>query len=326
MQRENWIDWAKSFAIYTVVLGHITTSDDPSLIRFITNIGYAFQLPLFFFISGYLYKNKNADFKDELKNNVKTLIVPYVFFNLASALILYKLLAHSVWHNGLKGFFMGESFAWSGPSWFLIALFMLKIVAYGLYKEANKKLTTIVILLSIFVSCVVDVHIPLGISSAIMAMPFFMLGVVCRNNEYFCKIKCMHPIIRIAVIICCAFVVTYLIQNKLIGINFARSKILSNEIMCYIGAFLSSLMIVLLSTLLNDIRFKFVIDISKGCITIMGLHLTILQCLWPFGGYLSDKYVFLLESPCVTPLVFILSFIVAKLLMSYTPYLVGNRK
>ena len=50
-QRINWIDWAKVFAIYLVILGHHISKDveGESLVK---NFIYAFHMPFFFFISG----------------------------------------------------------------------------------------------------------------------------------------------------------------------------------------------------------------------------------------------------------------------------------
>ena len=51
-KRIEWIDIAKGIGIILVVIGHI------SQIEVLNDIIYSFHMPLFFIISGYLYKRK----------------------------------------------------------------------------------------------------------------------------------------------------------------------------------------------------------------------------------------------------------------------------
>lgn len=69
-QFNNYITIAKSIGIILMVLGHI---EIPSLLK---NFIYVFHMPLFFFCSGYLFKDIKS--KDEfiifLKKNIKDCI------------------------------------------------------------------------------------------------------------------------------------------------------------------------------------------------------------------------------------------------------------
>lgn len=111
----------------------------------------------------------------------------------------------------------------------------------------------------------------------------------------------------------------------MIGINIAECMFRGDIFTCYLGAFLSIFMLFSICELLNNYTNKFIMNISKGCITIMGLHMTILQCLWPFQNKIPGWGTLLLESPFVTPLVFMLTYFVAIFLMRKTPLLVGFR-
>lgn len=76
MQRENWIDWAKALGILLVVMGHsVYASDD------VTRFIFVIHMPLFFFISGYLFKTAKS-WHEVSVSNVKTLLVPYIGFNI----------------------------------------------------------------------------------------------------------------------------------------------------------------------------------------------------------------------------------------------------
>ena len=76
MQRENWIDWAKAIGILLVVMGHsVYASGD------VTSFIFVVHMPLFFWVSGYLFKPERT-WREVSTSNVKSLIVPYVGFNI----------------------------------------------------------------------------------------------------------------------------------------------------------------------------------------------------------------------------------------------------
>lgn len=78
-ERIIWIDSLRAIAIFYVVLGHaITTFAAPAVYN---KYVYSFHLPLFFFVSGYLFNiERNPNFRFFLKKRVKTLLIPYFVF------------------------------------------------------------------------------------------------------------------------------------------------------------------------------------------------------------------------------------------------------
>jgi len=52
-KRIEWLDVLKGIGIFFVVAGHFYKSDDPVLVYI-----YSFHMPLFFFISGYVYDDR----------------------------------------------------------------------------------------------------------------------------------------------------------------------------------------------------------------------------------------------------------------------------
>lgn len=67
-KRLNWVDWAKTFGIFLVVFGHSfnPSSSEWSWELELLNLIYSFHMPLFFFLSGYLFKVKETNFGDYL--------------------------------------------------------------------------------------------------------------------------------------------------------------------------------------------------------------------------------------------------------------------
>lgn len=78
MEKEfsNKVNVLKALAILLVVSGHL----EFSLLGMFTP--YSFQLALFFFISGYLFKDKYLDdVFTFIKRRVRSLLVPYFLYN-----------------------------------------------------------------------------------------------------------------------------------------------------------------------------------------------------------------------------------------------------
>lgn len=63
-QWENWIDYAKAISIFMIVYCHsLDTSTAPSILTIINQWGCAFHVPVFFILSGYLFRVKENNFK-----------------------------------------------------------------------------------------------------------------------------------------------------------------------------------------------------------------------------------------------------------------------
>ena len=79
--RETWIDMLRGIGALLVLLGHLVP--ETSKLKFYI---YSFHMPMFFFISGYLFKYKN-NIKYLIKDKFKKLIIPYFVFNVISLVI-----------------------------------------------------------------------------------------------------------------------------------------------------------------------------------------------------------------------------------------------
>lgn len=125
-----------------VVSGHL----EFSLLGMFTP--YSFQLALFFFISGYLFKDKYltniAEFMDK---RIKSLLVPYFWYNLfyLCVTLLIAKLTGKLWGMPItfKNFFItpflnGHQFDLSCPLWFVTQLFMTMTVFLFLMRTLKK--------------------------------------------------------------------------------------------------------------------------------------------------------------------------------------------
>lgn len=95
--QKRYIDTARGIAILLVILGHSITEDMaaaslPALV--LRTFVYSVHMPIFFFISGYLFQIKEQDYFSSplMKYTVskfRRLMVPYISFSIINYLILY---------------------------------------------------------------------------------------------------------------------------------------------------------------------------------------------------------------------------------------------
>ena len=92
--RLNYIDYMKTIGIYLIVLGHMFPKPGTIFI-------YSFSVPLFFFISGFLF-SRSETFGSFLIKNIKSLIVPYLFINVICLFVLLCFNADFSMQDSLK--------------------------------------------------------------------------------------------------------------------------------------------------------------------------------------------------------------------------------
>lgn len=133
------INILKALAIILVVSGHLE-------FRFFDMFPpYSFQLALFFFISGMLFKDKYLDnVLEYVKRRVKSLLVLYFLYSAFYAIVTIGLekLTGKFWgmELSLKNFFVtpflnGHQFDLSCPMWFVPQLFITMIVFLFLQRQ-----------------------------------------------------------------------------------------------------------------------------------------------------------------------------------------------
>ena len=131
MERFKFIDIARFIGIFLMVLCHAGMHNT------VTSVIYAFHMPLFFFLSGYLYhRGEKKHMPSFLPKESRTLLLPYIIF----ALILcfgkknladWPLLIYA----SRDSIFAAESFS---PLWFLPCFFLSTIV-FSIINNVTRK-------------------------------------------------------------------------------------------------------------------------------------------------------------------------------------------
>lgn len=186
--RLDWIDKAKGIGIILVILGH--TFCPPSIQFWL----YSFHMPLFFFLSGYVFKIKTSNFSDFFKNKVNSLLIPaffmefiVIFYSLIEAVIFKTNYSINFLERFLGIFIQRRGGHFSFGPWFLICLFVVQILMFFLVKyiENDMKLFISGIIFSAlgYIYCtLIGIVLPWSIEVASSASFFFIIGYLAKQK------------------------------------------------------------------------------------------------------------------------------------------------
>jgi fucose 4-O-acetylase-like acetyltransferase len=183
-----WIHVAKGIGIFLVVVGHFATESSPTYWSEMRNLIYSFHMPLFFILSGYLYKLGKYSYRDLIRNKTKRLLYP--FATIAGAFFLIKYMAGQIVHldNPVNtdiffALLTNPVHSHMPLLWFIHALFLIFII-YPLARLFMNNLALLLFLVGII--SVIGSDYPV-FGNALAYMPFFVFGVILRENVQLSK-------------------------------------------------------------------------------------------------------------------------------------------
>jgi len=174
-QRIDWIDCLKGFGMICVVLGHLAPFFP------VEKLIYSFHMPLFFFLSGIVTKDKKQKLSAVLKKSVSALLVPFVIWDILSLIVSLVMMNDDVMTCILRALFIGGLHSWNAPIWFLLVLFQVKILYGILHRSHIPDWLTLIFMtaVSFFVSGLDT--LPFMLNLVPVAMVFFLTGVALRK-------------------------------------------------------------------------------------------------------------------------------------------------
>ena len=197
-ERLSYLDYARVIVAYLVIFGHLLLNGDTTIRPYI----YSFHMPLFFLVSGMLHKDRGGI---AWKKYWKTLIIPFLFFNLIFFILWPLCWKMGIWgpgrkfdgSNGLipvyldfgKQFFLhlitGKAPP-DGPTWFLIALLWCKILTDIICRYRWVAIVSLCVLIAIIFIPSYRTYFRFG--NAIMVLPFFYGGFKYKKKiQLWCK-------------------------------------------------------------------------------------------------------------------------------------------
>ncbi len=158
LSRVVWLDYAKSYGMILVFLGHILEAfyNNGFESVFLTYKAiYSFHIPLFFLLSGYLSKIPVRGFWAYLKIRKNTRVIPFLFFNFMALLGLFLL---DFLGNNLNILgYLRDSFsllkgvpAFNITTWFLTCLLAVEIINFISCKFFKTERSRLLVALTLF--------------------------------------------------------------------------------------------------------------------------------------------------------------------------------
>jgi acyltransferase len=328
-----WVDYAKSLAIYLMVLGHSPIPDYAFV--FI----YSFHMPLFFLVSGFL--DKNTSLHETIIKSAKTLLVPYVIMY-AGTYVFWIIWANShpdiyainsnTLTKSLLGLFFGVgydtdySIMTNPPLWFLPCLFVVKCMHSLLVNRFGQKtlalgLFAVVSILSVVLLKRTGVDLFFSVDSALMAYPFYLFGIQMRRHEIVIgkRLWCVIIVICLAITICAGQFNTAVSMDNFI---FGRSVPLF-----YFTALAGSIMIIGVSHLAEGCADTVVEVISYGTIFILAFQIAgipILNLIFQTFGLIGRGEQFLTVRALIALVYLAVAYLIIKHVGYRFPVVVGR--
>ena len=334
MQRINSIDWAKALAVMTVVFCHLPQSQEWFYYRYLQ----ACIITIFFFLSGYLKKDRGSD-KENWRKYWHGLILPYIIYNVIVYpywLVKYYMLNGAMpdLFTALKPIFGALLFEHenafceplNGPLWYLPAILFMH-VTIDLCRK-TRYLHQIMIGL-----CVVSFFLyaankywmfapnltPMGI---FRRLPYYYIGYVMGQKQLFRDINPKQDYFKFVLLLVLSLILfEWHLHEDIFLLHIA---IFYPVNICFLFAFLYG------CKALTPIKSSIITNLSIGTLVIIGLHypiITILNftlehILYINGGICYQWYIAI---PATLLIIAILYPIIlyAKVKM---PFLVGKTK
>lgn len=156
---------------------------------------YSFHLPLFFFISGLLYKHTDRTFLETAKRKATTLLVPYLIFALISmpiGILKAQYIDHTPIDIGeiiLNFFFLNGSVGWNAPIWFLVALFITDMIAFVITKTKDNPLVWLGLFVLLgYQFSATGIEYPFALHAACWGVVFYLAGMLVKKYDLVSKI------------------------------------------------------------------------------------------------------------------------------------------
>lgn len=238
-KRIEYIDIAKGICILLLLLQHAHTYYREVDVGEVYMV--SFRVPLFFLLSGCFFKTY-GNYKSFLKKKFNTLIIPFLFFYLCFSVAMPNLL-HLSGYEGLRqasslgwmsifNFIKGRGYS-NNPVWFLLALFWLSNIFYGLCTLAKNKKHTDLFLLSLslvtgltgYFLGAFHIWLPMNLDNALTACPFFYVGYAIKNNTNILYRD--YPVWKLLLTLVCSILFIAIFSP---GIDFLGNCFRKNEV------------------------------------------------------------------------------------------------
>lgn len=177
-ERKEWLDVLRALAIIFVIYGHVLNNTGNSYIFYVFTS--PIKIPLFFAISGYLFRN-DRDFKEFMVKIFRGLIVPWLCLSIIPVLLISIIKGWSYLQSSLVSILTGVSV------WYMPCCIIAEVIFYLLNKYLNKE--WMITIASVFITAAGIVLINFGIADFVMVnralsvQLFLCIGYLIKKHQ-----------------------------------------------------------------------------------------------------------------------------------------------
>lgn len=292
-QRFEYLDIGKGIGILLVVWAHILLTGTSH------RVIYAFHMPLFFMISGMLFKrDKFTGFSDFLKKRAKRLLVPFVIYSLVTWIIwaTFRFIRHdnvvSYWDPLLQTIIAKGSGAYmvhNSALWFIPCLFATEIIYFS-FSRCNYVVRLIISICCATLSFGLGHYfsddwwflLPWNLDAAMIAVLFYCIGNIFSSkisNREIIEFSQSH----IRNMICLFLVLSAILfwsASEFGECSMGSSSYNCNGAIFVIRAIIGSVACILFSIFIGfisskNILKKYLIREGKSSLDIMSIHIPV---------------------------------------------------
>lgn len=341
-KRIEWIDICKGLAIILVIIGH--SSLETGMAFNLKSIIYSFHMPLFFILSGYLFyniKDKNKKMSDFITEKIKSLVIPYITFNII--ILLFDLLKSFITNNQINLLYrlIGIIFPirnneYVGKTWFLIWIFLTELIYQFISTNIkDKKFISILCIISFYTGFILikkNIALPYHMDAVFVSLLFYHFGHILKEKNI--EINNKYSILFLIVIFFITTIANMCIIDKLYDTKTTidlYEMTLSFPIIYIINSICGSLLMMLISKHLNFSYIKKILEkVGYNSLCIYGFHTIIIQtCIKITNNIfkLQGSALYELIRSCVIVIMCLLLILpVCKICERFFPLLFGYKK
>mgnify|MGYP004676370705 FL=1 len=326
-QRKIWIDWAKTLSIFAIVWGHCFPE---GLCGFI----YAFNVPVFFIISGYLC-HREASFGKCFDKTLHNLIIPY--FILAAIKVAGPVIKHIgdgewIWSVAavLGGFHSLNDAPGCSNLWFVYSLVIVKLLFQVSSGKRDIALAMACLAGAVVYNDILHLEWRWAVSNCLLAYPFFIIGNSLRDKDILQRLVTSARQYRYVAALAAALLiaVTYIVGTQNGQAKLYMGQYANNIVLFAIGALTGSMAVFVLSALLDGVRLKITRVILSGTIVILVFHRELLHPLLKEIGKTDTSSLLTVNTLVfVSAVIVVMAFYPIILLVKrFIPIVLGRRK
>lgn len=336
-ERINWIDWAKALAVCCVVFCHLPQSQEWFYFRYLQSV----IIVIFFFLSGYLKKDRGSD-QENWKKYWYSLIIPYILYNVIVYpywLIKYYILngvmpelytvLKPIW--GALLFEHENSFCepLNGPMWYLPAILIMHIFIDLSRKTKHQHLIMITLCILSFILYASNKYwyfapnlTPMGL---MRNLPYYYLGYVFGHYHLYRDIKPKRDIFFCIIFLAGSLLFFHWHLQAYFGKQHLLHIILFYPVnICFLFGVLYG------CKLLDGIKLSFITNLSLGTLVVIGLHIPIISVvnlfmehIWHFDSIICYQWY---EALPIGLIIVCFLYPLISWANIYAPFLLGKKQ